>query len=162
MKLKYVPLAIVVGILAAIWTWVSIKLSLPTWAGFMGWAFFFVAGSDNAALWKASLPGVVGVILGHLSLYGLKLPGEMGVIGISVLVGLAALILVLAMNWAPMALAPAGFVWFAAFFAFAFGKFAGDNFFSFSNILFTLIGLLVGVILGWLSVKITGLVTKKA
>jgi hypothetical protein len=159
-KLKYVPLSIVVGILAAIWTWVSIKLSLPTWAGFMGWAFFFVAGSDTAAIWKASLPGTAGVILGHLSLYGLKLGGEMGYIGLSVLVGLAALILVLAMNWAPMALAPAGFVWFAAFFAYVFGAPRDPNVFAFVNILYPLAGLLIGVALGWASVKITALVEK--
>jgi len=159
-KLKNVPLAISVGILAAIWTWVSLVLKLPTWAAFIGWAFFFVAGADTAALWKAGLPAIVGVLFGHLALYGLNLGGAAGSIGISVLVGLAALILVLLGNWAPMALTPCAFGCFAAFFAFAFG-FSGGKFFAFNNILFTLVGLLIGIILGWVSVKLPGLFAKK-
>ncbi|MGQ9600802.1 MAG: DUF1097 domain-containing protein [Anaerolineae bacterium] len=154
MKLKFVPLSLSVGILAAIWTWVSIKLGWPTWAGFIGWAFFFVAGGDAKALWKAGLPMIVGVIFGYLCLYGLKLSGELGIVAISLLVGLAALILVLLMNWEPMALAPASFCGFATFFAFTFGTFKSDNFFAFANIGYTLLGLLIGLGLGWLSVTI--------
>ncbi|MGC9335398.1 MAG: DUF1097 domain-containing protein [Anaerolineae bacterium] len=160
MKLKFIPLSLVVGVLAALWTYVSIKLGWPTWAAFIGWAFFFVAGGDDKAVLKAGLPTVVGVIFGYFALYGLKLQGELGVIGISILVGIAALLLVLLMNWEPMALAPAAFAAFAAFFAFTFGMFKTDNFWAFDNILFTLLGLLIGIGLGWASVKITALVEK--
>lgn len=152
MKLKFVPLSLSVGVLATIWTYLSIKLGWPTWAGFVGWAFFFVAGGDTKALVKAGLPIIVGVIFGHLTLYGLKVQGELGIILISILVGLAALVLVLLMNWEPMALAPAAFSAFATFFAFTFGKFKTDNFFALANIGYTLLGLLIGVVLGWLSV----------
>lgn len=103
---------------------------------------------------KAGLPTIVGVIFGHLTLYGLKAQGELGIILISILVGLAALVLVLLMNWEPMALAPAAFSVFATFFAFTFGKFKTDNFFALANIGYTLLGLLIGLGLGWLSVTI--------
>lgn len=163
MKLKFIPLSLSCGILAALWTYASIKLGWPTWAAFIGWALFFVAGGDTKALWKAGLPAIVGVLFGHVALYGLKLPGEIGggVIGISVIVGIAALLLVLLMNWAPMALASAAFAAFAAFFAFTFGKFKGDNFFTIANIYYTLLGLLLGLSLGWLSVTIPALFQKK-
>jgi hypothetical protein len=154
MKLKFVPLSLSVGVLAAIWTYASIKLGWPTWAAFIGWAFFFVAGGDTKALTKAGVPAIAGVVLGHVALYGLKLQGELGIIAISVLVGLAALVLVVAMNWPAMALAPSAFAAFAAFFAFTFGTFRSDNFFAFANIFYTLLGLLIGLALGWVSVTL--------
>jgi hypothetical protein len=163
MRLKYVALSISIGILAALWTYVSIKLKLPTWAGFIGWAFFFVAGSNAAAILKAGFPMLLGVLLGHVALYGLKLGGELGFVGISILVGICALVLVLLMNWKPLELASAAFCAFAAFFAFTFGQFKTDNFFSFQNILYTLIGLFVGILLGYVSVMIPAwLAPKKA
>ena len=159
MKLKFGPLALSVGILAAIWTYASLKLGLSTWAAFVGWAFFFVAGGDTKAIMKAGVPIIVGVVFGYLSLYGLKLGGELGVIGVSVAVGVAALILILLMNWAPTALAPAAVAAFATFFGFTLVK---TDVFDLSNVLFSLLALLIGVALGWLSVSLPTWISKPA
>ncbi len=159
MKLKFIPLALSVGILATIWTYASIKLGLPTWAGFVGWAFYFVAGGDFKAIQKAVLPIIVGVLFGYASLYGLKLGGETGVIGISVAVGVAALVLVVLMNWSAFALAPAAFAAFASFFAFAF---ASKDMFVIDNIIYTLITLIIGVVVGYLSTTLPTWFSKPA
>jgi hypothetical protein len=161
-KLKFGPLALSVGILAAIWTYASLKLGLSTWAAFVGWAFFFVAGGDTKAIMKAAVPTVVGVVFGYLALYGLKLGGEMALIGVAVTVGVAALILVVLMNWAPFALAPAAFASFAVFFAFTLGQFQSKDTFSLDNVLFSLLALLIGVALGWLSTSIPTWISKPA
>lgn len=160
MKLKFVPLSLSVGVLAALWTYASIKLGWPTWAAFVGWAFFFVAGVDAKAMIKAGGPTLAGVLLGYVALYGLQLGGELGIVGISVMVGLCALVLVLLMNWEPLALAPAAFAAFAVFFAFTFGKFKSENFFAFDNILYTLLTLFIGIVLGYLSAGIPGWIEK--
>jgi len=159
MKLKFIPLSLSVGILAAIWTYAAIKLGLPVWAGFVGWAFYFVAGGDAKALMKAGVPTVVGVLFGYVALYGLKLGGEAGVIGVSVAVGVAALILVVLMNWAAFALAPAAFAAFASFFAFTLVK---QDVFAVENIVYTLITLIIGLVLGYLSTSIPAWFTKPA
>ncbi|MBI5303934.1 MAG: DUF1097 domain-containing protein [Chloroflexi bacterium] len=159
MKLKFVPLALSVGVLATAWTYASVKLGLPTWAAFVGWAFFFVAGGDAKAMMKAGVPTLVGVLFGYAALYGLKLNGEAGVIGVSVAVGVAALVLVIMMNWETFALAPAAFAAFASFFAFAF---ASKDVFALDNILYTLITLVIGIVLGYLSATIPAWFTKPA
>ncbi|MBI5565544.1 MAG: DUF1097 domain-containing protein [Chloroflexi bacterium] len=159
MKLKFGPLALSVGVLAAIWTYASIKLGLSTWAAFVGWALFFVAGADTKALSKAGVPIVVGVLFGYLSLYGLKLEGEMAFIGVSVAVGVAALLLILLMNWAPTALAPAAVAGFATFFGFTLVK---TDVFDLNHVLFTLLALAIGLALGWLSVSLPAWFSKPA
>jgi hypothetical protein len=160
MKLKFVPLAVSCGVLAALWTYASIKLGWPTWAAFVGWAFFFVAGGDAKAIIKAGAPTLVGVLFGYAALYGLNLGGELGIVGISVAVGLCAFVLVLLMNWEPLALATAAFGSFAVFFAFTFGQFKSENFFAFANIGYPLLGLFIGIILGYLSAAIPGWIGK--
>jgi hypothetical protein len=162
MKLKFGGLALSVGILGGLWTYVSLKLGLSTWAAFIGWAFFFVAGGDTKAILKAAVPTIVGVVFGYLAVFGLKFAGEAGIVAISVLVGVAALLLILLMNWSATALAPAGVAAFAGLFAFTFGQFKGKDVFAFDNLLWALIPMLIGVLLGWLSAKIPAWLTKPA
>jgi hypothetical protein len=38
-------------------------MGLPTWPGFIGWSFYFVAGATPAAFYKAGLPLLAGVLL---------------------------------------------------------------------------------------------------
>ncbi|MCX5847148.1 MAG: DUF1097 domain-containing protein [Deltaproteobacteria bacterium] len=162
MKLLYFPLSLSVGILAALWTYCSIKLGWPTWAAFVGWAFFFVAGDDAKAIAKVGAPTLVGVLFGYLCLYGLKLEGEAGILSISIAVGVAAMALVLMMNWKAFALAPAAFGAFAVFFAVTFGHFKSKDAFALENIFFSLLALVIGIGLGYLSIKIPAWFTKSS
>ncbi len=162
MKVLYIPLSLSVAILAGLWTYASVKLGLPTWAAFIGWAFYFVAGDDISAIAKVGVPTVIGVLFGYLSLYGLKAGGEAGVVVISLAVGVAAMVLVLMMNWKAFAMAPAAFGGFAVFFAVTFGQFKSKDAFALDNIYYSLLALVIGIGLGYLSIKIPLLFTKSS
>jgi Protein of unknown function (DUF1097) len=161
-SLKHGPLAVSVGIVAVAWTYASIKLGWPTWAAFVSWAFFFVAGGDAKAVMKAGVPTIMGVLFGYLSLYGLTPGGEAGNVGVSIAVGAAALILVMMTNWPAFALAPAAFGAFAVFFAVTFGHFKSPDVFAFANVFYSLLTLLIGIGLGFLSTSIPALFTKSS
>ncbi len=141
--MKNVPLALSVGGLAIVWTYAAIRLGLPAWAGFVSWAFFFVAGGDGKAVMKAFVPLMAGVFFGYVSLYG-GTP-----LGISVAVGVSAGILVLLTAIPAFALAPAAFGAFAVFFAYAFGH--STTPFDFNNVVQVVLGLAGGVVVGYIS-----------
>ncbi|OYT99938.1 MAG: hypothetical protein CFE40_01015 [Burkholderiales bacterium PBB1] len=163
MALKNVPLSISVGILATLWTYLSIKMSLPTWSSFVSWAFFFVAGADTKAFIKAGAPILAGVVFGYLTLFGLKVgSGGTPVIAISLAVGLAALLLVIMMGWELFALTPAAFGAFAVFFAYVFGKPAVDDIYSLTNVWIVVLTQGIGLLLGYLSVFLPTLFAKKS
>jgi hypothetical protein len=163
MNLKNIPLSISVGILAALWTYISIKMSLPTWSSFVSWGFFFVAGADTKAFVKAGAPILAGVVFGYLTLYGLKV-GTDGtpVIALALAVGLAALLLVIMMSWELFALAPAAFGAFAVFFAYVFGKPAVEDIYSLTNVWIVILTQGIGLVLGSLSVFLPTLFAKKS
>lgn len=162
MNLKNIPLSISVGFLAALWTYVSIKMGLPTWSSFVSWAFFFVAGADTKAFIKAGAPIVAGVVFGYLAIYALKVgSGETPVIAVALAVGLAALLLVVMMSWELFALTPAAFGAFAVFFAYIFGKPVAEDIYSLTNVWIVLLTQAVGLVLGYLSVFLPTLFAKK-
>ncbi len=163
MNLKNIPLSISVGILAALWTYISIKMSLPTWSSFVSWGFFFVAGADTKAFVKAGAPILAGVVFGYLTLYGLKV-GTDGtpVIALALAVGLAALLLVIMMSWESFALAPAAFGAFAVFYAYVFGKPAVEDIYSLTNVWIVILTQGIGLVLGYLSVFLPTLFAKKS
>jgi len=163
MNLKNIPLSISVGILAALWTYISIKMSLPTWSAFVSWGFFFVAGADTKAFVKAGAPILAGVVFGYLTLYGLKV-GTDGtpVIALALAVGLAALLLVILMSWELFALTPAAFGAFAVFYAYVFGKPAVEDIYSLTNVWIVILTQGIGLVLGYLSVFLPTLFAKKS
>ena len=163
MNLKNIPLSISVGILAALWTYMSIKMALPTWSSFVSWGFFFVAGADTKAFIKAGAPILAGVLFGYLCIYALKVgTDETPVIALALAVGLAALLLVIMMTWELFALAPAAFGAFAVFFAYVFGKPAAEDIYSLTNVWIVILTQAIGLVLGYLSVFLPTLFAKKS
>ena len=157
-----IPLSLSVAILAALWTYVSLKMGLPTWSAFVSWGFFFVAGADTKAFVKAGAPIIAGAVFGYLCIYALKVgSGDMPVIAVSVAVGLAALLLVLMMSMELFALTPAAFGAFAVFFAYVFGKPAVEDIYSLTNVGIVLLTQGIGLIRGYLSVFLPTLFAKK-
>lgn len=140
------PLALSVGVLAAIWTFVSPMLAILTWPAFIGWAFFFVAGGDAKAIPKAGLPLASGAILAWLAVQG---GPSLGAYGIPIAVGIIAAVMVLMGNQALFALIPAQFVGAAVFFG------AG------AVLVASLLSLAVGLVIGLISVSIPALVASK-
>ncbi len=146
---KFIPVAIMVGIVAAIFIIVGNKLSIALWVPFISWALFFMAGAKYSRLPKEII-GLTGGLLFAVVLLWL-LPAFSNIFGASmgmpVLVFLTAFSIVMLelTNW--FELAPAYFFSFAGYFAFLFGGFAGSQM-TLSNIFNFWILLMVGLVLG--------------
>jgi hypothetical protein len=141
------PLAISVGALAGIWTYLSGTIGVLTWPAFIGWAFFFVAGGKSATVHKAALPLASGALLGWLAVAMSPYLGA--ATGVPIGVAIVAAIMVLMGNIPLFALIPAQFVGAAVFFG------AG------ADLMATLISLAIGLVIGIISVAIPELLPKK-
>src|SRR4051812_468818 len=88
-------LAISIGILITGWTYVALGVAaLPVWAGIVAWGCFFAAGGKTTGLSKTIAANLSGVLWAFLALTAWKSIGG-GVPVLSVLVGVAALVMVL-------------------------------------------------------------------
>jgi len=140
------PLSLSIGILAGIWTYLSVILGLLTWPAFVGWAIFFFAGGNKEALAKAFPPLLTGLILGYLTvLANTALSGDTLIL--SILVVVLAFIMTFMMNVPLLATAPAAFAAAAVYFGVGDPIKAG-------------IPLIIGLLLGLVSVWIPGLFVK--
>lgn len=140
------PLSLSIGILAGIWTYLSVILGWLTWPAFVGWAIFFFAGGNKEALVKAFPPLLTGLILGYLTVQAnTALSGDTLIL--SILVVVLAFIMTFMMNVPLLATAPAAFAAAAVYFG------VGDPFKAG-------IPLIIGLLLGLVSVWIPGLFVK--
>jgi len=64
MKTEHLGIGLSVGVLAGIWTQVSIELELITWVAFVAWACFFAAGGGLTGLSKGLTGNLSGVAWG--------------------------------------------------------------------------------------------------
>lgn len=157
---KFLPVAVMVGILAAIWIIIGLKFSLVLWVPFLSWALFFGAGAGKFSRVPKEIIGLTGGLVAAAVLVYL-LPMVSDIVGanwgLPVLVFLAATIIVLLELTDWFELAPAYFYSFAGFFAFLFGGFMGSEM-NFSMILnfwlLLLIGAGFGVATGFLRIMI--------
>lgn len=132
------PLSLSIGILAGIWTYVSMVFGILTWPTFVGWAIFFFLGGNKEALAKAFPPVIAGLVLGYLTVVAnTALTGNTLVL--SALVAILAFIMTFMMNIPLLAAAPAAFAATATFFG------VGDP-------VKAAIPLVIGLCLGYISV----------
>ncbi|WP_082699296.1 DUF1097 domain-containing protein [Arthrobacter sp. EPSL27] len=146
----HIGVGISVGVLAGVWTQVSVELGLITWVAFVAWACFFAAGGGGAGFSKGLAANLSGVIYGWLValLTGwVQFPGMLA-IGVA----FAALAMCLQAGWAPLSFIPGAFAGTAVFFG------TQQSFWP------TVMAVIIGACLGWLSAFIGGhiqnLVTK--
>ena len=159
---KFFPVALMVGILAALYIIVGMKLNLILWVPFISWALFFIAGSKYSRLPKEIIGLTGGLVFAALLLW--LLPTFINLFGanwgLPILVFLVAFLIVMleVTNW--FELAPAYFFSFAGFFALLFGgsvpaQMTWGNIFTFWYLL--MIGLGLGVITSFLRSRILDL-----
>jgi len=136
--MQFWGLSFSIGILAGIWTYASATFGILTWPAFVGWAIFFFAGGNKAAIMKGLPPIISGVIAGYLCVlvFG-AMAGSTLVLAI--LVAIIAFIMTFMMNIPLFALAPAAFASCASFFG------AGDP-------IKAVVPLVIGLLLGYVSV----------
>lgn len=146
----YIGVGLSVGILAGIWTQVSLELGLVTWVAFIAWACFFAAGGGASGFRKGLAANLSGVVYGWLVALLAATAEFPGVLAIGV--GVAALAMCLQAGWQPLSFIPGAFAGTAAFFGTALSFWP------------TVLALVVGAGLGWISAvlgdRLQGLLVK--
>jgi hypothetical protein len=152
-----VALAISIGILIAVWTYVALGVAaLPVWAGIVAWGCFFAAGGKTVGLTKTIASNLSGVVWAFLALYAAKSLGG-GVPVLSVCVGVAALFMVLQAKLPALSFIPGAFLGAATAVSVVVG--AGTTFPH--PWIKTIIALVVGALLGYVSEMLAGTMTRR-
>jgi hypothetical protein len=141
------PVALIVGLLAGAWAFVSPSIGVLTWPAFIAWAFFYVAGAETRALPKVAVPLASGVLLGWLAVL---IAPAMGSLGMPIAVTIIATLIVLMGSHPLFALSAAQFGGAASFFG------------SGGDLIGTLIALGCGLVLGVLSVTLPALLPSRS
>jgi uncharacterized protein DUF1097 len=150
-----VALALSIGILIAVWTYVALAVAaLPVWAGIVAWGCFFAAGGKTTGLTKTIASNLSGVIWAFVALYAAKTFGG-GTPVLSVLVGLAALFMVLQAKVPTLSFIPGAFLGAATAVSVAVGANMPHPWVK------TIIALVAGAVLGYLSEQLAGAMTRK-
>ncbi|MEO8633845.1 MAG: DUF1097 domain-containing protein [Gemmatimonadales bacterium] len=147
-------LGLSIGVLIAGWTYVALgPAALPVWAGIVAWGTFFAAGGKTAGLQKTIASNLSGVLWAFVALtLSARLGGGLPVL--SALVGVIAFAMVLQSKLPPLAFIPGAFLGAAT----AVSVVVGAS----GTYLNTVIALVAGAILGFLSELIAGKIAKPA
>lgn len=146
-------LGLAIGILIAGWTYVAVGVAaLPVWVGIIAWGCFFAAGGKTEGLMKTIATNLSGVLWAFLALYVWNMAGQ-GVPVLSLLVGIAAFIMVLQAKIPTLAFIPGAFLGAAATVSVVVG--------ASGTYLNTIIALVAGAVLGYLSEMLAGALGSK-
>ncbi|MBI2021256.1 DUF1097 domain-containing protein [Candidatus Daviesbacteria bacterium] len=119
MKLtKFLPIPLIVGVLAFLWMVVSAQYNLLAWVAFITWGAYFLAGINTRSAVREAVSFTLGIIFGWvIVVVGTALTPSLGTYAFPVTVGLAGFTIVLLelVPWFDMA--PGYFLGAAAFFA---------------------------------------------
>ena len=141
-------LALSIGILIAGWTYLALGVAaLPVWAGIIAWGCFFAAGGKTTGLTKTIAANLSGVLWAFLALYLSDRFGG-GVPILSLLVGIAAFIMVLQAKIPALSFIPGAFIGAATAVSVVVG--ASGTYTS------TIIALVAGAVFGYLSEMLAG------
>jgi len=143
-----VALALSIGILIAGWTYLALGVAaLPVWAGIIAWGCFFAAGGKTAGLAKTIASNLSGVLWALLALTLWNRFGG-GVPMLSLLVGIAAFIMVVQAKIPALSFIPGAFLGAAT----AVSVVVGAN----GTYVNTIIALVAGALFGYLSEMLAG------
>ena len=147
-------LALSIGVLIAGWTYVALgPAALPVWAGIVAWGAFFAAGGKMAGLQKTVAANLSGVLWAFVALtLSTTLGGGLPVL--SALVGVVAFIMVLQAKLPVLSFIPGAFLGAATTVSVVVG--ASGTYPK------TIIALVAGAVLGFLSELIAGKLAKPA
>jgi hypothetical protein len=149
-----VALALSIGILIAGWTYLALGVAaLPVWAGIIAWGCFFAAGGKTTGLTKTIASNLSGVLWAFVALSLWNRFGG-GVPMLSLLVGVAAFIMVIQAKIPALSFIPGAFLGAAT----AVSVVVGAN----GTYLNTIIALVAGALLGYLSEMLAGALGPKS
>lgn len=108
-----------VGVLAGIWTYASVELTLITWVAFVAWACFFAAGGGTTGLAKGLAANVAGVFWGWTISQGLENVSA-STVALALMVTVVGFILCVEAALPLLSFIPGGFAGTAVFFGTGF------------------------------------------
>lgn len=134
---NFLGVGISVGVLAGLWTQVSIELALVTWVAFVAWACYFAAGGGRSGFVHGLAANVAGALWGYAASLVLERATFTGAVALAVTA--VAFILCVQAAVDLLSFIPGAFAGTAVFFGTAF------------DLTGTLVALVIGACLGWLS-----------
>lgn len=165
----YYALAVVVGVLAVVATWifglpVAADNHLQVWQAFIAWGCHFHSGGGFKGSRTAFVGMTFGAIVGVGSIYLAHHLGSLGAFGAPVAVGVGAFVICLASAIPWLATIPASVYGFAAVAGLVLLSGPDGSWWDSSEgaLLPTAISVLIGAIFGYVSEWLTGAITKKA
>lgn len=145
---KFLPIPIIVAVLAFLWMVVAAQFNLLAWVAFITWGGYFLAGISSRSIVREAISFTLGIVFGWLIvLIGTSLTPSLGTYAFPVAVGLAGFTIVLLeiVPWFDMA--PGYFFGAAAFFAAG----ATPDLITFTKVWIPgMLGLALGVLTGYL------------
>lgn len=158
-------LAIVIGALAAVATWLCLgtPLGLQVWALFIGWGSFYHSGGKTDGLTKSAINHAWGVIVATVTLVVVGTVAG-SVVVTSVIVGISVVVLVLGAHLPTLSTIPAGVYGYASTAAFCLltGVAIADPAAAVKAGAMVLASLVVGNVFGFVSEKLAGALVKPA
>ena len=134
---NFLGVGVSVGVLAGLWTQVSIELTLITWVAFVAWACYFAAGGGRSGFVHGLAANVAGALWGYVASLVLERATFTGAVALAVTA--VAFILCLQAAVDLLSFIPGAFAGTAVFFGTGF------------DLTGTLVALVIGACLGWLS-----------
>ncbi|PKW26804.1 DUF1097 domain-containing protein [Phycicoccus duodecadis] len=134
---NYLGVAVSIGVLAGIWTQLSVTLGLVTWIAFVIWAGFYAAGAHRDGFVRVLASALSGVVYGWLAVWfagAVTFPGAL-----AVAVAVIAALMCLQAGWHVLSFIPGAFFGAASFFG------NGAAFWS------TVLAIVLGGVFGWAS-----------
>lgn len=158
-------LAVVIGALAAVATWLSLgtSLGLQVWALFIGWGSFYHAGGKEAGLKNSAINHAWGAVVAAITLMVVAAVGG-SVIVTSIIVGVSVVVLVLGAHVPALSTIPAGVYGYAATAGYCLltGVALGEPMAVIKAAGITLISMIIGNLFGYVSEKGAGMIAAKA
>ena len=114
-----VGIGISVGVLAGIWTYASVELTLVTWVAFVAWACFFAAGGGTTGLAKGLAANLAGILWGWVISQGLDTISA-STLALALMVTVVGFILCIEAALPLLSFIPGGFAGTAVFFGTGF------------------------------------------
>lgn len=163
----YLALAVSVGLLAVLDTWlfgVPLAATLPglVWVSFIAWGCFFQSGAGTKGLTTAVVGMTFGAIVGMVAILALMGPfAGLGDLAGPVAVGLGAFVICLASRVPLLSTIPASVYGFAAVAGTTFLLGAGGTLNPVDALWRTVVAVVIGALFGFVSELLANALTKK-
>ncbi|RYB88464.1 DUF1097 domain-containing protein [Nocardioides glacieisoli] len=112
-------IGISVGVLAGVWTFASVELTLITWVAFVAWACFFAAGGGTTGLAKGLAANLAGIFWGWAISQGLETISA-STLALALMVTVVGFVLCIEAALPLLSFIPGGFAGTAVFFGTGF------------------------------------------